>query len=87
MIEKEQERLRREAAQADMIGAVTRWLEELQLADREEMVREYIGETGGTADLAQLDDDDLKDLMTDLDLDDDQKEAFRAAVMELNVDD
>ncbi len=87
MIEKEQERIRREAEQADMIGAVTRWLEELRLADKEEMVREYIGETGGTADLARLDDDDLKDLMIDLELDKDEKEAFRAAVMELNVDD
>lgn len=87
LIEKEQERIRREAEQADMIGAVTRWLEELRLADKEEMVREYIGETGGTADLARLDDDDLKDLMIDLELDKDEKEAFRAAVMELNVDD
>jgi hypothetical protein len=46
-----------------MIGAVSRWLEALSLADKEEMVREYIGETGGTSDLARLDDDDLKDLM------------------------
>ena len=87
LIEKEQERIRREAEQADMIGAVTRWLEDLQLADKEEMVREYIGETGGTADLARLDDDDLKDLMIDLELDKDEKEAFRAAVLELNADD
>ena len=51
-----------------MVGAVTRWLEKLGLASKEEMVREYIGELGGTADLARLDEDDLKDLMIDLDL-------------------
>lgn len=70
-----------------MIDAVSRWLEALQLADKEEMVREYIGEVGGTSDLARLDDDDLKDLMIDLDLDAEAKEAFRAAVLELNADD
>lgn len=69
-----------------MVGAVTRWLEKLGLASKEEMVREYIGELGGTADLARLDEDDLKDLMIDLDLEKGSKEAeaFEQAVKDLD---
>ena len=50
------------------------------------MVREYIGELGGTADLARLDEDDLKDLMIDLDLEKGSKEAeaFEQAVKDLD---
>ena len=86
LAEKEQERLRREEEQRDMVGAVTRWLEKLGLASKEEMVREYIGELGGTADLARLDEDDLKDLMIDLDLEKGSKEAeaFEQAVKDLD---
>ena len=69
-----------------MVGAVTRWLEKLGLASKEEMVREYIGELGGTADLARLYEDDLKDLMVDLDLEKGSKEAeaFEQAVKDLD---
>ena len=86
LAEKEQERLRREEEQRDMVGAVTRWLEKLGLDSKEEMVREYIGELGGTADLARLDEDDLKDLMIDLDLEKGSKEAeaFEQAVKDLD---
>ena len=86
LAEKEQERLRREEEQRDMVGAVTRWLEKLGLASKEEMVREYTGELGGTADLARLDEDDLKDLMIDLDLEkgSEEAEAFEQAVKDLD---
>ena len=63
-------------------------LEDLQLADKdkEEMVYEYIGDTGGLAELALLTDEDLECLMEDMELDGLEMEVFRAAVMELRVE-
>ena len=79
--EKEQERMRRE----DPVMAL---LEDLQLADKdkEEMVYEYIGDTGGLAELALMGDEDLECLMEDMELDGLEMEAFRAAVTELRVE-
>lgn len=61
--------------------AISDWLRELNLRDSEETLREYIGEDGSLGDMAELDEEDIKDLVQDLDLDATKamelKEAFK----------
>ena len=64
-------------------GRVTAWLKSLQLDMHEEIVREYIGAEGGLSDLMELEQDDLKDLVMDLDLEDAEAIELRKAVVEL----
>ena len=49
--------------------AISDWLRALNLRDSEETLREYIGEDGSLGDMAELDEEDIKELVQDLDLD------------------
>jgi hypothetical protein len=64
---------------------VKSWLASLGLGKHEEVVRDYIGMDGGLVEIAELEPLDLKDLIQDLDLDQEQQAALRKSVADLKA--